>query len=69
MSESSQQPEGEMDVSIANLNEQISNRINEYLAFIDTKPDTDLYATLQEAIVDIIATATVLYLAIDRMEQ
>lgn len=69
MSESSQQPEGEMDVSVANLNEQISNRINEYINFIDTQPDTDLYETLQEAIVDIIATATVLYLAIDRMEK
>lgn len=67
MSDFTPQAEGDITVSLANLNERISATATEYLDYLEKVPDGDVISNLQDALVDMIAIGTVTYTALDRL--
>ncbi|MCA1800027.1 MAG: hypothetical protein LC687_00615 [Actinobacteria bacterium] len=67
MSASIPTPENSIDITMANLNEQVGEQVNAYLEHLDNNPDSDLLTDLQSTLVDVIAVATVAYIAADKL--
>lgn len=67
MSEFTAQTQGEIDVTLANLNEQVSEQIGAYLEHLDQDPEADILTDLQLTLVDLISLCTVAYIATDKL--
>jgi hypothetical protein len=67
VSEFTPRAESDINVSLANLNERVSERATEYLSYLEEEQGADIISNLQDALVDMIAVATVAYTALDKL--
>lgn len=62
-----QQPQSDIDTTLANLNEQVGEGVGRYLTHLDDDPQADVLTDLQDILVDVISLCTVAYIATDKL--
>lgn len=67
MSDSIPQPQDAINVTMQNLNEQVTAGVNVYLAHLENEPDADILTDLQSMLIDVISLCTVAYIATDKL--
>lgn len=67
MSEFTARQQSSIEITMANLNEQVSETVSSYLRHLDENPEADLLTDLQSILIDMIGLCTVAYIAADKL--